>query len=344
MFKKIKDWLGANLDVYKVEKADDVGTGLVRHKWQGEQTATQIGTTLTADILNNFQKGLIPFVETVRTTGTDKDIYTVSVNGLKEFGLFDGLKLLLQIDNENQYNNSVININDSEYTLYSVKNGANEAVKKGSLRTKGYYFITYNQNAFYLNSGNVLGTETDTVLEGKRLAEIIGLEYGGNIQDTGAKVTGKFYYDKALKYYYECIANNNLTYNDGSKFRAISNKPLSDKVENLYTVSETVEVPNSVFSAVKFWRYGNRAFLFVFFDYKNSREVNWMTEGIPLTNYPANFTPDTPFLNTEHVILSNNNLNKNIARLVLRNDKITIHGVEGMTHYELKGIISYMTK
>ena len=236
MFKKIKDWLGANLDVYKVEKADDVGAGLVRHKWQGEQTATQTGTTLTADILNNFQKGLIPFVETVRTTGTDKDIYTVSVNGLKEFGLFDGLKLLLQIDNENQYNNSVININDSEYPLYSVKNGANEAVKKGSLRTKGYYFITYNQNAFYLNAGNVLGTEADTALEGKRLAEIIGLEFGGNIQDTGTKTTGKFYYDKALKYYYECIVNNSLTYNDGSKFRAISNKPILDKVENLFKV------------------------------------------------------------------------------------------------------------
>ena len=238
MFKKIKDWLGTNLDVYKVEKADDVGAGLVRHKWQGEQTATQIGTTLTADIMNNFQKGLIPFVETVRTTGTDKDIYTVSVNGLKEFGLFDGLKLLLQIDNENQYNNSVININDSEYPLYSVKNGTNETVKKGSLRTKGYYFITYNQNAFYLNAGNVLGTEADTALEGKRLAEIIGLEYGGNIQDTGAKTTGKFYYDKALKYYYECISNNSLTYNDGSKFRAISNKPLSDRLENLYKVQQ----------------------------------------------------------------------------------------------------------
>jgi len=239
MFKKIKDWLGANLDVYKVEKADDVGAGLVRHKWQGEQTATQTGTTLTADILNNFQKGLIPFVETVRTTGTDKDIYTVSVDGLKEFGLFDGLKLLLQIDNENQYNNSVININDLEYPLYSVKNGTNETVKKGSLRTKGYYFITYNQNAFYLNTGNVLGTESDTVLEGKRLAEIIGLEFGGNIQDTGTKTTGKFYYDKALKYYYECIANNSLTYNDGSKFRAISNKPISDKLENLYKVQQT---------------------------------------------------------------------------------------------------------
>ena len=70
-------------------------------------------------------------------------------------------------------------------------------------------------------------------LEIQALAKIIGLEYGGNIQDTGAKVTGKFYYDKALKYYYECIVNNSLTYNDGSKFRAISNKPILDKVENL---------------------------------------------------------------------------------------------------------------
>ena len=285
MFKKIKDWLGANLDVYKVEKADDVGTGLVRHKWQGEQTATQIGTTLTADILNNFQKGLIPFVETVRTTGTDKDIYTVSVNGLKEFGLFDGLKLLLQIDNENQYNNSVININDSEYTLYSVKNGANEAVKKGSLRTKGYYFITYNQNAFYLNSGNVLGTETDTVLEGKRLAEIIGLEYGGNIQDTGAKVTGKFYYDKALKYYYECIANNNLTYNDGSKFRAISNKPLSDKVENLSSV-ESYAIDSRLTVGV-IHKIGNICILTV-----DSNEVyNGRNYGEVLFNIPEKFRP-----------------------------------------------------
>ncbi len=76
-------------------------------------------------------------------------------------------------------------------------------------------------------------------LEIQALAKIMGLEFGGNIQDTGAKVTGKFYYDKALKYYYECIANNNLTYNDGSKFRAISNKPLSDKLENLYKVQQT---------------------------------------------------------------------------------------------------------
>ena len=339
MFKKIKDWLGANLDVYKVEKADDVGAGLVRHKWQGEQTATQIGTTLTSDILNNFQKGLIPFVETVRTTGTDKDIYTVSVNGLKEFGLFDGLKLLLQIDNENQYNNSVININDSEYPLYSVKNGANETVKKGSLRTKGYYFITYNQNAFYLNAGNVLGTESDTVLEGKRLAEIIGLEFGGNIQDAGAKVTGKFYYDKALKYYYECIANNSLTYNDGSKFRAISNKPILDKLENLYEVeSQRVQVANG---DVIFTKKGKTVTVMV----RLQNDGNNITfhENQQLLEIPAKFRPTSQSYGFEAALASSSltpGLN-GATRMQINPTNITIWGAHLGRFNVLKGSATY---
>ena len=76
-------------------------------------------------------------------------------------------------------------------------------------------------------------------LEIQALAKIIGLEFGGNIQDTGNKVKGKFYFDSVTKFYYECIADTNLTYNESSKFRAISNKPLSDKVENLHKVQQT---------------------------------------------------------------------------------------------------------
>lgn len=339
MFKKIKDWLGTNLDVYKVEKADDVGAGLVRHKWQGEQTATQIGTTLTADILNNFQKGLIPFVETVRTTGTDKDIYTVSINGLKEFGLFDGLKLLLQIDNENQYNNSVININDSEYPLYSVKNGANETVKKGSLRTKGYYFITYNQNAFYLNAGNVLGTEADTALEGKRLTEIIGLEFGGNIQDTGTKTTGKFYYDKALKYYYECIANNNLTYNDGSKFRAISNKPLSDRLENLYEIeNQRIQVANG---DVIFTRKGKTVTVMV----RLQNDGNNITfhENQQLLEIPTKFRPTAQSYGLESALASSSLTPgfNGATRMQINPTNITIWGAHLGRFNVLKGSATY---
>ena len=74
----------------------------------------------------------------------------------------------------------------------------------------------------------------ENYLVSSRLAEILGLQFGGNIQDTGNKMKGKFYYDSVTKFYYECIEDNSLTYNDSGKFRAISNKPLSDKVENLY--------------------------------------------------------------------------------------------------------------
>lgn len=73
-------------------------------------------------------------------------------------------------------------------------------------------------------------------LEIQALSKIIGMEFGGNIQDTGNKVKGKFYYDNVTKFYYECIADTNLSYNDVTKFRAISNKPLSDKVEGLLEI------------------------------------------------------------------------------------------------------------
>ena len=77
-----------------------------------------------------------------------------------------------------------------------------------------------------------LGTTANTALEGKRLAEIIGIEFGGNIQAPGTKTVGKFYYDTVTKFYYECIESNSLTYNDTAKFRAISNKPISDRLED----------------------------------------------------------------------------------------------------------------
>ena len=74
----------------------------------------------------------------------------------------------------------------------------------------------------------------ENYLVSSRLAEILGLQFGGNIQDIGNKTKGKFYYDSVTKFYYECIEDNSLTYNDSGKFRAISNKPISDKVENLF--------------------------------------------------------------------------------------------------------------
>jgi len=91
----------------------------------------------------------------------------------------------------------------------------------------------------------------ENYLVSSRLAEILGLEFGGNIQDIGNKTKGKFYYDNVTKFYYECIEDNSLTYNDSGKFRAISNKPISDKVENLprfYTKTANVDFSNDKFT------------------------------------------------------------------------------------------------
>ena len=87
----------------------------------------------------------------------------------------------------------------------------------------------------------------ENYLVSSRLAEILGLQFGGNIQDIGNKTKGKFYYDSVTKFYYECIEDNSLTYNDSGKFRAISNKPISDKLENLFIFGNNyIKFPNGL--------------------------------------------------------------------------------------------------
>ena len=107
-------------------------------------------------------------------------------------------------------------------------NGINLATVEIDLITE----INNSNGATMLMNPSTLVTTSNLVAE---LEKIAGLEFGGNIQDIGNKTKGKFYYDSVTKFYYECIEDNSLTYNDSGKFRAISNKPLSDKVENLFT-------------------------------------------------------------------------------------------------------------
>ena len=107
-------------------------------------------------------------------------------------------------------------------------NGINLATVEIDLITE----INNSNGATMLMNPSTLVTTSNLVAE---LEKIAGLEFGGNIQDIGNKTKGKFYYDSVTKFYYECVEDNSLTYNDSGKFRAISNKPLSDKVENLFS-------------------------------------------------------------------------------------------------------------
>jgi hypothetical protein len=272
------------LDVYKVENANDVGAGLVRHIWKGEETATQVGTTLTAQIMNDLQKGLVHTLDTTRTVGTNKDIYEVTLTGIEEFGVFDGLKLLIRIDGENQFEDVFLKLGGTEYQIHQLKNNLLDKVDKGILKDKKEYLLNFKNNSFVLSDSTLYGLQKGTSLEGNRLAEIIGLEFGGNIQDTGNKVKGKFYYDNVTKFYYECIADTNLTYNDATKFRAISNKPILDKIENLF------EFKNGQF------KIGNIIFKYGITNY-------YSRDGIKATRffYDAPFPNNTLFLSATDV-------------------------------------------
>lgn len=391
MLKKVKDWIGPSLDVYKVENANDVGVGLCRHIWQGEKDATQIGTTLNAEIMNNLQNSLVHTITATKNAGSGVDYYVCNLDGLNEFGLNKDLKLRINVDYENTNTTTKLRLNNNDYTLLKEQNGTLKQIEAGDIHRNKTYELIYNGSQFVIinlfknfesayldnyvkttdlaqenkagivtlnkikglipaatndtngtinlrqindmidmkvpNASNntngtvnlrqindmidirvpsatnnitgkvMLGTTRNTALEGSRLGEILGLEFGGNIQDSGSKIKGKFYYDSVTKFYYECLENTNLTYNDSGKFRAISNKPISDKVENLCEIKEhTFTAPNLTYAKVI--KVGKTAVLSVdsayYFNNKNNKDT--------LLQLPAEFAPAT-FLNISAVNL-----------------------------------------
>ena len=269
---------------YRVEETNR-GDTKIKNITPAYGNINEAGTPETEIIYDGMQLGNVHTLHAVKTTSLGIDYYSCDLDGLNEFGLKNDLKIRLTVDSDNKNINPKLRLNSVDYTILKEFNGTLLNLNAGDLKQNKTYELTYNGNQFVIINITEYGTEENTVLEGKRLAEIIGLEYGGNIQDTGAKVTGKFYYDKALKYYYECIANNNLTYNDGSKFRAISNKPLSDKVENLSSV-ESYAIDSRLTVGV-IHKIGNICILTV-----DSNEVyNGRNYGEVLFNIPEKFRP-----------------------------------------------------
>ncbi|MGL5571074.1 MAG: hypothetical protein ACRDCU_07550, partial [Cetobacterium sp.] len=77
------------------------------------------------------------------------------------------------------------------------------------------------------------GVAQNEVLEGSKLAEIYGIEPGGNLNNTNLKVAGKAYYCTVNKKTYKCIANTSINYADAAYFEEISNNDLLGKLQNL---------------------------------------------------------------------------------------------------------------
>ena len=217
---------------YKVEDTNR-GDTKIKNIIPAFGTVRENGTPETEEIYNGLQLGSIHTLQANKTTNLNIDYYVCNLDGLTEFGLNNDLKLRVNVDSENTNTTTKLRLNNVDYTLLKEHNGTLKQIEVGDFKSNKSYELVFNGSQFIVTNITEYGTTKGTALEGNRLAEIIGLEFGGNIQDTGNKVKGKFYFDNVTKFYYECTENTNLTYNDSGKFRAISNKPISDKVENL---------------------------------------------------------------------------------------------------------------
>lgn len=150
MLKKVKDWIGPSLDVYKVENANDVGVGLCRHIWQGEKDATQIGTTLNAEIMNNLQNSLVHTITATKNAGSGVDYYVCNLDGLNEFGLNKDLKLRINVDYENTNTTTKLRLNNNDYTLLKEQNGTLKQIEAGDIHRNKTYELIYNGSQFVI--------------------------------------------------------------------------------------------------------------------------------------------------------------------------------------------------
>ena len=323
---------------YKVEDTNR-GDTKIKNIIPAFGTIRENGTPETEEIYNGLQLGNVHTLQANKTTNLNIDYYVCNLEGLTEFGVNNDLKLRINVDTKNTNSTTKLRLNNIDYTLLKEYNGTLKQIEAGDFKPNKSYELAYNGNQFVIINIMEFGTESDTVLEGKRLAEIIGLEFGGNIQDAGAKVTGKFYYDKALKYYYECIVNNNLTYNDGSKFRAISNKPLSDRLENLYEIeNQRIQVANG---DVIFTRKGKTVTVMV----RLQNDGNNITfhENQQLLEIPTKFRPALQSHGLESALASSSLTPgfNGATRMQINPTNITIWGAHLGRFNVLKGSATY---
>lgn len=225
------------------------------------------GTPETEEIYNGLQLGNVHTLHANKTTNLNIDYYVCNLDGLTEFGVNNDLKLRINVDTENTNETTKLRLNGIDYTLLKEHSGTLKQIEVGDFKPNKTYELTYNGSQFV-----VINIDS-------RLNEIMGLEFAGNIQDAGDKVKGKCYFDNVTKFYYECIADTNLTYNDVTKFRAISNKPISDRVGNLYKtkILKNSQIDSRIMSYFKdcyLIKQGNIAVFSGYLDPQFDRSIN----------------------------------------------------------------------
>ena len=97
------------------------------------------------------------------------------------------------------------------------------------------------------------GTLENEVLEGIQLARTLGLEYGGELNNSNIKTIDTVYYDTQNKSFFKCFQENSLNYADSNYYEGISNNDLLLKLQNLTNENQfRFEIGNVAVALTKF--------------------------------------------------------------------------------------------
>lgn len=95
------------------------------------------------------------------------------------------------------------------------------------------------------------GTLENEVLEGIQLARTLGLEYGGELNNSNTKKLNTVYYDIQNKSFFKCFRENTLNYADSNYYEGISNNDLLLKLQNLANKNEFKALKNFPLNTIK---------------------------------------------------------------------------------------------
>ena len=115
------------------------------------------------------------------------------------------------------------------------------------------------------------GTKEKEILEGIQLARTLGLEYGGELNNSNTKKLNTVYYDTQNKSFFKCFRENTLNYADSSYYEGISNNDLLLKLQNLSKIETYYKTENGVVFVFK--RIGNLII------YNSSNKVDFSVVG-----------------------------------------------------------------
>lgn len=185
--------------------------------------------------------------------GTNGD-YLPVFNGKNQIDIIE--KCIITID---QQADMSVNI-DNSITYVTYEGLRRELDKK----------LNKSDLASEINTGVVrYGTTEATALEGAKMAQMMGAEYGGLLQTAGQKEVGKAYYDSVNKQMVSPLESNALTYYETTKFTPISSLQNANKVNSFNNFFEITRysnyftAPNMTSSTAKVFKIKNLAIVHI---------------------------------------------------------------------------------